>query len=77
MSLDAAPKRRAVLEFCKAEIRAGRPFPTQSQVAAHMGWKNPKSAGEVLSILASYDGKLRRSWDVMTRKNEYRLAADA
>lgn len=61
-TLKRAPKRAAVLEFIKAELRAGRTFPTTERVAAHMGWKNTSSAFNCLDNLCRFDRVLNQTW---------------
>jgi hypothetical protein len=54
------PARQAVLDFCRAEIAAGRGWPSFSAIAAHMGYRNPGSARDVMYKLATYDKVLTR-----------------
>lgn len=46
-----APNREKLLRFIKAEIAAGRPFPSKRALAEHMGWKNQSSAADALWAL--------------------------
>lgn len=55
------PSQARVLLFIEAEIRAGRGFPSNEAVAAHMGWKNSASAVHVFQALCGW-GCLRRRW---------------
>ena len=48
----ASPQSDAVLAFVRAEVDAGRPFPHPRAIAAHMGWKNARSALDTLERLA-------------------------
>lgn len=48
------------MAFIKAEIDAGRQFPSQGAIAQHMGWRNATSAGDALFKLCSYDRVLAR-----------------
>lgn len=50
-----APRRRQVFDFIRAEVEAGRPFPTASAIASLMGWNNPGSARDCLMTLAFAD----------------------
>jgi len=54
-----SPQRARVLAFIKAEIAAGRPFPSTRAIADHIGWARTESAANVLAALA-VDGLLRR-----------------
>ena len=40
-------------DFIKAEVKAGRKFPTATAVAAHMGWRNACSGNDCLMRLAA------------------------
>jgi repressor LexA len=63
------PAQRKVLEFFQAEERAGRPAPSQREVAAHFGFKSKRAAAchiEALKrkgLLSNEHGKAR-SWQV-------------
>lgn len=52
-----APQKAKALAFITAALSAGKNFPTNEQIAAHMGWKNPSSAEDCKISLAA-DGKL-------------------
>lgn len=58
--LNRAPRRQAVLDFIKAEIAAGRGFPTARDIGERMGWKRRYSAYDCLSKLEYYDHVLKR-----------------
>lgn len=59
--LERAPSSSKALAFIKAEIEAGRPFPSRHKIAKHMGWSCKNSnISECLHHLAGY-GLLRRS----------------
>jgi hypothetical protein len=48
------PRQMArVLAFIEAEVAAGRPFPSPSDIAAHMGWKNAVSGVDALRNLGA------------------------
>lgn len=50
-------QRTKALQFIRAEIAAGRPFPAHAAIARHMGWKNASSASDALWALVK-DGHL-------------------
>lgn len=50
-------QRLKALAFIRAEIDAGRPFPSRAAIARHMGWKNLSSAADALWALVR-DGHL-------------------
>lgn len=54
------PSRARVLEYVRAEVRAGRPFPTPLEIAKQMGWRNAQSARDALMGLVR-DGHVRMS----------------
>jgi len=45
------PQQQRVLDFVRAEIDAGRGFPSNKAIALHMGWKNEASAYGCLARL--------------------------
>lgn len=57
------PQRARVLAFIRAEIAAGRAFPTAQAIAAHMGWKTAAGSYHVVMGLAVEDGQLVRYRD--------------
>lgn len=60
--VDPPPQRARVLAFIKSEIAAGREFPSDQSIAAHMGWKHGRSAYVVLCHLIG-DGHIIREYD--------------
>lgn len=46
-----APNAMAVYEWIRAEVSAGRPFPTLHQIAARQGWSSRTQANDVLARL--------------------------
>lgn len=57
-----APRRQAAFSFIQNEVTAGRPFPSSSQIAAHMGWKHANSARDCLHSLATFDKVIDRTY---------------
>lgn len=68
------PSRDKVLDFIRSELRLGKSFPSTSQIANHMGWKQASSVRGVLSSLVG-DGWL--ICDTQTRPFTYALREDA
>ncbi len=66
------PKRLAVYDFIKAKTQSENEFPTSSDIAAHMGWKNITSANDCLNALVGR-GLVRRQWT--GRRYTYSLEA--
>lgn len=57
-----SPRQKAVLDFVRAEVEAGRAFPSREAIAKHMGWiheHRKRQAFDVLMILSGM-GKLER-----------------
>lgn len=46
-----SPQRARVLDYVRAEIDAGRPFPSHRLIVAHMGWKTTGSSSSALEGL--------------------------
>ena len=55
-------QRQRVLDFIKAELAAGRSWPSIDTITSHMGWKERTSAINCLQKLCLTDGMLRRTW---------------
>lgn len=52
MSMHAnKPQTMAVLAYIKSEVEAGNPFPGQTKIALHMGWRFGGSVNDVLTRL--------------------------
>jgi hypothetical protein len=45
------PKMWEVLQFIRAEIDAGHPFPSREAIAKHMGWSHKNSANDAMRAL--------------------------
>ena len=57
-----APSTFAVLEFCRAEVAAGRPFPGRGAISQHFKWSGKSPASDALSRLVRF-GKIFRNRD--------------
>lgn len=49
--IDVPPRQAAALAFIHERLAQGRPFPTNREIADHMGWKNESSANDCLRRL--------------------------
>lgn len=65
--LQMTPVRERVLAFIKAEVAADRPFPSESAINAHMGWKSATAARDPIHALWNM-GHLR----LVSRDRRYR-----
>lgn len=56
-----APRRHQVLTYVKAEIAAGRPFPSFKQIATAMSWASESQARDVINalVICGYIGRRR------------------
>jgi hypothetical protein len=59
-TLAKAPKRKRVLEYIEAELKAGHTFPSMRRIADHMGWQNESSARDAVEKLCWWDGRLEK-----------------
>jgi hypothetical protein len=66
-----------VLAFIRAEIAAGRPFPTTAQIASHMYWKHPSSANDVMVRLVRKKHVERVLHDDGIRHKAFKLRENA
>jgi hypothetical protein len=56
-----APRRLKAYQFIKAELAAGRPFPSMRAIADHMGWINESGARDACLTMCGFDRVLRRT----------------
>lgn len=63
------PRRQAqLLQFIDARLDAGKRFPSNQEIATHMGWKNENSANDCLYRLA-WRGELALNKDRKWERN--------
>jgi hypothetical protein len=63
------PKQALVLNFIRAEIAAGRPFPRHVQIAHHIGIDDDRRAIDVLDSLAAR-GLVARTMNIIPGTNK-------
>lgn len=56
---EPSPTRARVLAFVKSELAEGRPWPSTTVIARHMGWSGHSVALDALNCL-KLDGHVRR-----------------
>lgn len=70
-------QRQKVLDFCRAEIAAGRKFPRPLAIANHMGWENITSARDALKNLDHVDGALEHTPNGYRIKPQHNFVSSA